>query len=301
MERFTYKPGKKDRELLFAILLYCVPTLALIAVFQLLPIYKALEYGFYKINLMSGRKTFVGLANYIAALHDQRFLGSLATTFRYFLMRVPIQVVAGFLLAVLIVKPRPWTAFMRTAILLPVVTSMVVATAILGLMMHPSNGLFNSILALFGFSPLRFLTSPDQALPSIVFITVWKNVGMTMLFFLAGMMAISPSLYEAADIDGASFWRKHVSVTIPLLRKTFAFVLTTTTIRAFQVFGPVLMATGGGPSDATRVVVMDIYENAFVFNQMGYASALSMILTAALIAVSLAQLRMTAGRKERAV
>lgn len=291
MDRYVFKPGGKDRGLLFAIILYLAPTLLLVAVFQLLPIIQALFYSFQKINLMSGKRVFVGARNYLAMARDMRFLGSIATTLEYLAMRVPAQVALGFLLALLIAKPRRWTGFMRTILLLPVITSMVVVTSIMGLMMHPSNGLINSILSLFGAPALGFVTDPDQALASIAFITVWKNVGLTMLFFLAGLMAIPPSLYEAAMIDGASAMQKIRYVTIPLLAKTFSFVLMTTTINAFQVFSPVLLMTNGGPSDSTRVVVMDIYENAFVYNQMGYASAQSIILAMILIAVSVFQMK----------
>jgi len=297
MDRYQYKPGRKDLDLLFAILLYVVPTMVLVFLFQLLPIYKAFEYSFQKINLMSGAKTFVGMKNYLAAFQDERFLTSMVTTIRYFLMRVPIQVIVGFLLALLIYKPQRWTGFLRTVILLPVVTSMVVVTAILGLMMHPSNGLFNSILQMVGIPSLGFLTVSSQALESIVFITVWKNTGLTMLFFLAGLMAISPTLYEASQIDGASALQKHWYLTIPMLKKTFAFILITTPIHSFQVFGPILMTTNGGPLNATRVIVMDIYENAFVFNQMGYASALSVILALILIVISLLQMRVSKSEK----
>jgi ABC-type sugar transport system permease subunit len=250
-----------------------------------------------KINLMSGSKSFVGLKNYTQAFVDERFLSSLLTTVRYFLMRVPLQVLCGFLLSLLFFHPRKWTPLFRTLALLPVITSMVVVTSILGLMMHPSNGLFNSIIRLFGLPAQGFLTDPNQALVSIVFITVWKNVGMTMLFFLAGLMAISPNLYEAAMIDGCSSFQKHWYVTIPMLKKTFLFVLITTTIRSFQVFGPILMTTNGGPLHATRVVVLDIYENAFVFNQLGYASTQSIILSAILIGISLLQMHFSENRK----
>jgi len=241
------------------------------------------------VNLMAGTKTFIGSANYLKTFTDERFLHSIVITIQYFLIRVPSQVLIGFLLSLLIYTPRKWTGFIRTVILMPVVTSMVVVTAILGLMMHPSNGLINSFLSVIGLPMQGFLTDPKQALVAVAMITVWKNVGMTMLFFLAGLMAISPTLYEAAIIDGASGLQKHWYVTIPLLAKTFAFVLITTTIRSFQVFGPILMTTNGGPMDATRVVVLDIYENAFVFNQLGYASAQSVLLALLLIAISLLQ------------
>lgn len=298
MERYIYKRGSKQWDLLAAILINLLPTLLLTIVFQLIPILIAGWYSFLKVNLMAGTKQFIGLANYIKAATDPRFLHSMATTVEYFLLRVPMQVFLGFLLSLLIYQPKRWTGLLRTIILLPVVTSMVVVTSILALMMHPSNGLINSMLVMVGLPAQGFLTDPNQALFSIVLITVWKNVGMTMLFFLAGLMAISPTLYEAAQIDGATGLQKHWYVTIPMLKKTFIFVLITTTIRSFQVFGPILMTTNGGPLNSTRVVVMEIYENAFVFNQLGYASTQSVLLALFLIAISVLQSKLS-GRKGR--
>lgn len=298
MERYVYKRGGKQHDLLAAILINLLPTLLLTLVFQLVPILIAGWYSFLKVNLMAGTKQFIGLDNYIKAATDPKFLQSMATTVEYFLLRVPLQVLLGFLLSLLIYQPRRWTGVLRTIILLPVVTSMVVVTSILALMMHPSNGLINSMLIMAGFPAQGFLTDPRQALFSIVLITVWKNVGMTMLFFLAGLMAISPTLYEAAEIDGATALQKHWHVTIPMLKNTFIFVLITTTIRSFQVFGPILMTTNGGPLNSTRVVVMEIYENAFVFNQLGYASTQSVLLALLLIVISLLQSKLS-GRKSR--
>ncbi|MDX9985014.1 sugar ABC transporter permease [Sphaerochaeta sp.] len=298
MERYVYKRGGKQHDLLAAILINLLPTLLLTLVFQLVPILIAGWYSFLKVNLMAGSKQFIGLDNYIKAATDPKFLQSMATTVEYFLLRVPLQVLLGFLLSLLIYQPRRWTGVLRTIILLPVVTSMVVVTSILALMMHPSNGLINSMLIMAGLPAQGFLTDPRQALFSIVLITVWKNVGMTMLFFLAGLMAISPTLYEAAEIDGATALQKHWHVTIPMLKNTFIFVLITTTIRSFQVFGPILMTTNGGPLNSTRVVVMEIYENAFVFNQLGYASTQSVLLALLLIVISLLQSKLS-GRKSR--
>ncbi len=299
MERYIYRRGGKQKDLLTAILIYTLPTILLTLVFQLIPIVIACVYSFMKINLMAGTKTFLGLDNYYRIINDSRFLHSMVTTLYYFLLRVPMQLVFGFFLALVIYQPRRWTGLLRTIILLPVITSMVVVTSILALMMHPSNGLINSLLATIGIPAQGFLTDPKQALFSIVLITVWKNVGMTMLFFLAGMMAISPTLYEAAAIDGTSSLQKHWYVTIPLLRNTFIFVLITTTIRSFQVFGPILMTTNGGPLQSTRVVVMDIYENAFVFNQLGYASTQSVLLAIFLILISIIQMKLSNSEKGR--
>ncbi len=286
MKKITYIPGSGQRELLVTILLFTIPTLLLLIVFQLVPIIKAVQYSLYSYNLISGKKVFLGLKNYVNAFKDQQFLHSLKVTVNYFLLRVPLQLIFGFLLALLLVRKHKWTDAFRTFILLPVVTSMVVITTILGLMMHPTNGLFNAMLQLVGIPHQPFLTSPGQALYSIVGITVWKNVGLTMLFFLAGMFAIPASYYEAATIDGASYLQQQIYITLPLIKRTIVFLLMTISIRAFQVFGPILLTTGGGPVDSTRVVVMHIYEYAFTFNRMGYASAMSVILALILIVVT---------------
>lgn len=289
MVRYKLRVVKKDQDILKAILLYGIPGIILLIVFQILPIITAFEYSFFKINLMNGTKQFLGLKNYVDAFSDKEFLHSLFVTFKYFLMRVPLQIIIGFLLALLISKPHRWTGLMRTIILIPVITSMVVITSIFGLMFHPSNGLVNSFLAFFEIPAQGFFTSSSQALPTVAFLTIWKNSGLTMLFFLAGLMAISDSLYEAADIDGANAWQKMIGITVPMLKPTFAFVFLTTTIHSFQVFGPVLLTTGGGPSGATDVVVMNIYTNAFTYNQVGYASTESVILAVILILISLVQ------------
>lgn len=289
MERYHFRSLKKDKDIATALLLYLVPGLILAFLFQLLPIVMALVYSFQKVNLMNNTKRWVGLANYATVLHDKEFLDSIIITIKYWCMRVPIQIIAGFFLALLIAKPRKWTGAIRTIILVPVVTSMVVATSILGLMFHPSNGLINAILGMFHIPPQGFLTDPHQALWTIALITIWKNCGMTMLFFLAGLMSISGSLYEAADIDGANGLQKTSFITVPMLKSTFTFVFLLTTIHSFQVFGPVLLTTGGGPAGATRVIVMNIYDEAFNYNQIGISSAESVLLAFILILISVAQ------------
>lgn len=283
------KSVKKDRDILKALLIYGIPGLVLLVLFQILPIFTAFKYSFFKINLMNGTRKFIGLKNYIGIFKDAEFINSLGVTFRYFLMRVPLQMISGLLLAILIVHPHKWTKTMRMIILIPVITSMVVITSLFGLMFHPTNGLINSILSLFGIEAQGFFTSKEQALWTVSFMTIWKNSGLTMLFFLAGLLTIPDTVYEAADIDGASGFRKLIYITVPMLKPTFAFVFLTTTIHAFQVFGPILLTTGGGPSGATDVVVMNIYTNAFTYNNMGYASAESVILAIILIAISLVQ------------
>ena len=289
MEKYELKSFRKDKDIVLAIALFLVPGLVLMVLFQLLPIFTAFDYSFFKINLMNNTRTFVGMKNFKRAFADVEFLSSLWITCKYFLMRVPMQMFFGFLLSLLIVNKTRYTSFLRTVILVPVITSMVVATAIIGLMFHPSNGLVNALLAMVRIPAQGFLTDANQALWTIAAITIWKNVGLTMLFFLAGLLSVPASIYEAASLDGVTGFQKHWYVTIPMIRSTIAFIFLTTTIRSFQVFGPVLLTTNGGPAGSTSVVVMHIYENAFTYNQIGYASALSILLATILIAISIIQ------------
>lgn len=297
MARYRLRSIRKDRDIALTLLVYGLPGLLLMAIFQLMPIITAFFYSFFNVNLMRGTMKFIGLRNFIDAFTDPEFLNSMWVTFKYFVMRVPLQMLCGFLLALMIFRDHSWNPIMRTIILVPVVSSMVAVTSIFSLMMHPTNGLLNALLGMFGIPPQGFLTDPGQALWAIDFITVWKNSGQTMLFFLAGMMTISQDIYEAADIDGASPLQKLFRITIPLLKATFAFVFLTTTIHAFQVFGPILLTTGGGPSGATKVVVMYIYDNAFTYNQVGYASTLSILLAMLLIMISLIQRKVKGGEE----
>jgi ABC-type sugar transport system permease subunit len=163
-------------------------------------------------------------------------------------------------------------------------------------MYHPTSGLFNSILNSFGLPAQDFLTSKTQALPSIVAITIWKDAGLTMLFYLAGLMGISETYYEAAKIDGANAWQQFWHITLPSLRGTTLFVLVTSTVAAFKVFVPVFMTTGGGPLNSTKVILVSIYEAAFRFNQLGYAAAISVVLALILVVVSVFQFILTRER-----
>ena len=220
-------------------------------------------------------------------------MNSFKTTFKFFFLNVPVQMAIGLGLALLVRWPGKGVGLMRTIILLPTVTSMVVVSTLWGTLFHPNFGLINSILQSVGLPPQLFLVSPTQALPSVAVITIWKGVGVTMLFYLAGMMAIPNELYEAAKIDGANSWQLLRFITIPQLQRTTIFILMTTTIASFKVFVPVKILTGGGPFHATRVIVLYIFQLAFVFNRLGYAAAVSVILALILLAIALIQRRIS--------
>ena len=280
-----------------AALLLSLPAILGIVLFYYLPIIQAVRYSFYNYNLIADTFTWLGADNYTRMLTDKLVQKSFTVTGLYFILKVPLLMASGLGLAILVRHAWRGVGAMRTIILLPTVTSMVVVTVVWGFMYHPTSGLINSMLNSVGLPSQDFLTSPTQALPSIVALTIWKDVGLVMLFYLAGLMGISETLYEAARIDGANGWQQFRHITFPSLRGTHIFVLVTSTVAAFKVFVPVFMTTQGGPVNSTKVILVSIYDYAFRFNQMGYAAAISVILALILLVVSLFQFVLTRERK----
>jgi len=276
-----------------AAFLLSLPALIGLILFHYWPIYEMVRLSLLDYKIFTGEFSWKGVDNYVLAADDPILVDSLWVTATYFLLRVPLQMALALGLALFVVRPGRGVAWIRTIILLPAVTSMVVVSTVWGIMFHPDQGLVNGLLELLHLPPQPFLASASQALPAIAFITIWKEVGVSMLFFMAGLLTISRSYYEAAEVDGASVWQSFRNITLPLLKPTTAFVLITTTIAAFKVFVPVQILTGGGPSGSTRVIVLYIFELAFRFNRLGYAATVSVILAVILLAFSILQLRVT--------
>jgi len=280
-----------DREKRWAILFLSLPALAGLLLFRFWPLLEAAWLGFHDYSLLSGSREWIGLGNYGRALNDTLFQSTLRTTALFFILKVPLQIVLGLGLALLVKRPGVRSSLLRTVVLIPTITTLIVVTTVWSMMYHPSIGLFNSFLQTFSLESQPFLKSAGQALPAITIMTIWRDVGFTMLFFLAGLLGIPSEYYEASVVDGANKWQQFFYITVPLLKRTTIFVILTETISAFKVFTPILIMTKGGPSNATRVIALFIYENAFNFNKMGYASALSVILFFLLLIISLVQLR----------
>ncbi len=276
-----------------AAFLLSLPALVGLLLFHYLPIADTFRLSFTDYKVFTGEFTFTGLKNYDIALNDPILFLSLRNTAVFFLIKVPLQMALGLCLALLISKPGRDSTLLRTLILFPTVTSMVVASIVWGMMFHSDIGIVNGILEAFGLPQQGFLRDRYQALPVLAMITIWKEVGLSMIFYLAGLLAIPTAYYEAARIDGAGRWELFRYITLPLLNRTHVFVLVTSTIAAFKVFVPVEVLTDGGPSNATRVIVHYIFHLAFRFNRFSYATALSVILAILLIAISIFQLRIT--------
>ena len=273
---------------------FLAPALVVLLVFRLWPIVEAFRVSLTDLNITSGVQHPIGAANYVRAVTaDESFRESLVVTFEYVLLRVPVQTVLGLALALLVQRPGRVVALVRGALFLPVVTSLVIASAIWSQIYHPTNGLLNSILGSVGVSPQFFLGTVSQALPAITAVTVWKEVGFTIIIFLAGLHAIPPEFYDAARTDGAEGWQLFRHITLPLLRRTMAFVVVVTTIFSFQVYTPIYIMTKGGPVDSTKVIVYYMWERAFAFLEAGYASALAMMFLVLVLAVAAVQLWLT--------
>ena len=291
MTRFSFNSARAQRYR--AAFLLSLPALIGLYLFHYLPIAETFRLSFTDYKVFTGEFIWRGLKNYEIAASDPILFESLGNTALFLILKVPAQMLLGLCLAMLIRKPGRDSTLMRTLILFPTVTSMVVASIVWGMMLHSDIGMVNSLLEAFGLPRQGFLRDRYQALPLLALITIWKEVGLSMIFYLAGLLAIPAEYYEAARIDGANPRQLFRHITLPLLNRTHIFVLVTGTIAAFKVFVPVEVLTDGGPSNATRVIVHYIFHLAFRFNRFSYATALSVILAVLLIAISIFQLRLS--------
>lgn len=269
---------------------FLAPALVLLGISVLIPAALALLMSFSQTGLdVSEPLRFVGLANIRRLLADPMFARVSTTTFLYLVGVVPPIVLGALALAVLVNRQLPGMHWFRGAFYTPVLVSIVVA-AIAFRWLYAENGLVNGWLAaLLGdrFSPIGFLTSPLLALPSVMLVTLWKGLGYYMVIFLAGLQGISPDLYEAAALDGSEGWRKHLDITLPLLRPYLTLVAVISAIAATKVFEEVFLMTQGGPADATRTIVYYVYDQAFAELEISYACTVGLALFLAVLLLSL--------------
>jgi multiple sugar transport system permease protein len=271
--------------------LFILPATLGVVIFYILPIFQAFRISFLQFTLLAPDAPFVGLDNYRAIWSDRMFFRSMTNTVTYMAMVVTFQTMAALGLALLVKQRVKGLSFFRTAYFLPVVTSLVVVSTVWSLI-YNSNGLLNSLLLSLGMEPQPFLNSARQALPSIAFMSIWKDVGFPMLILLGGLQTIPPELYEAAQIDGANRIQSFFRITLPLLKRVMLFVVVVTTIDAFKVFTPVYLMTDGGPANSTIVIVFHIFRTAFRYFNMGYAAAMSFVLLLLVLVVTSIQFRL---------
>ncbi len=269
--------------------LMVLPALLGFVVFFAWPALRALEISFTEWNLLRPPRD-VGWANYARLWDDAAFWRGLELAGWYALMNIPLQTALGLGLAVAMDRLTR-SLFVKSVVLLPYLLSNVLVALVWLWMLDPVLGAVNHVLAALGGERQAFFGSPDQALASVAAVNIWRHMGLVALLFLAGLQNIPRSLYEAAALEGAGEWQTFRRVTLPLLRPVLVFVLVTSVTGSFQVFDTVVVTTKGGPEDATKLIVPYIVQNAFGYLKMGYASAMSMVLCAVMVAYTVMQMR----------
>ncbi len=265
---------------------FLFPSLLGLLVFLLLPVIAVAVLSFFDWGLISDPR-FIGLQNYVKLMQSPTVHQSLLVTAYFVLLNIPLQTVLALLFALFMNKRLPGIGTFRTLFAVPWMATPVVMGIVWQWIFDPQYGALNNFLALFGIHELAWLTSQQLALPAIAIVTIWGNVGYTMLFFLAGLQGIPEYLYEAAYMDGANPVQIFFRITLPLLNPVMFFVLVTDLISSFQLFDTIYAMTKGGPTGATNVLNYYIFQEAFQFFHAGYASALSMLLFAILMLATL--------------
>jgi multiple sugar transport system permease protein len=270
--------------------LFIAPNLALFSVFVFFPLLYAVYVSTREWSLIDTPR-YVGADNYLRLASDPLFWQSLRNTVVYSLATVPTSLAIGLILALALNRDLLARSFLRSLYFLPVVISSVATAVIAAWMFDDNYGVINMLLRKLGMGPVAFLSSPRWALLSLVMATLWVRVGFCMVVYLAALQSISPTYHDAAKVDGASRLQRFRHITWPLLRPATFLLLILNVIYSFQVFDLIFVMTGGGPGFSTTMVVQYIYQAAFVSSEMGYASAMGLVLFAMILGFTLLQWR----------
>ncbi|MCS6827034.1 MAG: sugar ABC transporter permease [Caldilinea sp.] len=283
------RPQRRFHPEAFTAFLFILPSLIGFTVFYAAPAVRGLWISFTNWDLLRPPQ-FVGLSNYVRLFQDGEFWNALGVTVYYVLLNIPLQTLLAIIIAVMMHRLTQ-SMLIRGLIILPWLMPPVVVGLIWLWLLDPNLGIVNIALKAMGLPMIAFLGLPQWAMPSIAMINIWQYVGYTALLIFAGLQSIPGSVYEAASIDGASETQMFWKVTIPLLRPVLVFVIVTSVIGSFQIFDTIAITTKGGPVNATKVLNWYIYEQAFSRFNMGYATAISIVLFLILIFVSMIQMR----------
>lgn len=256
--------------------LFLTPWIAGVAIWIVIPIISSFVLSFTKYEILTPAK-FVGFSNYQKLMHNPEFWQSLKVTVYYTSGAVPLNLICGLLLALLLNQKIKALSIIRTIYYMPAVISGVAVSILWIWIFNPEIGILNAILASFGIKGLGWVTSQTWVIPAFIIMSLWA-VGGSMLLYLAGLQGIPTQLYEAAEIDGATAWHKFWKITLPMMTPVIFFNLIMGIIGSFQSFTYAFVMTEGGPADASLFYVLNLYNNAFLYFKMGYASALAWIL-----------------------
>lgn len=272
-------------------LLFLSPTVIIFATFILFPVIFSFYLSFQQWNMFSSEATYIGLENYSRLLQSEEFWSVLKNTAIFTFGTVPLNMIVSLLIASALHKKIKGKKFLRTAFFAPVIISPVAAAVIWRWIYDPNYGLLNYGISFFGIDAINWLNDPTAAMFALIIMATWKTFGINMVLFSAGLQGIPDTYYEAADIDGAGKWAKFWKITVPMLSPTTFFIMIMSMISSFQVFDLVYVLTSGGPLGSTKVLVFYVYEYAFKYFEMGFASAAAYILFVVLILLTILQVR----------
>ena len=266
--------------------LFLLPAGIVLLIFFFIPFFQTIGLSFLDYSNNIYHASFAGLQNYVAILHNPVFYKVMLNTIIYLVVAVPVLAIIPLFLAILINQKIKGITLYKILIYLPVIVSIVVA-AIAFKWLYAEQGILNYLLNVFHIHSIGWLTDPKYAIYSVIIVTIWKGIGYYMIIYLAALMSVPKELYEACDIDGAGFFTKHLTVTIPHIMPTIALVTTISSISAMKIFAEIYVMTKGGPLNSTKTIVYYIYEKAFENLDLGYASAMAVILLVIVMAFSL--------------
>ena len=268
---------------------FILPNFLGFGLLTLVPVVTLFYMAFTNWNIF-GQAQFVGLANFERLIGDATFRVSVLNTVVYAGLHIPLTIVISLALALLLNSKIRGVAFFRTAAFFPYITSIVAIAVVWNLLFSPDYGPVNEMLRAIGIAdPPGWLTSSEWAMPAVVIVGTWRDMGYYMVLFLAGLQTVPSELHEAARVDGANAMQRFWSVTLPCLRPTMFFVTVILTINSLKIFDLILVMTEGGPGTSTLVLSQFIYRKGFEENQFGYASAASIVLFLMCIAVTVVQ------------
>ena len=277
--------------------LFLLPALLVLGAFFLYPLIRTIYLSFTAGSLV-GEREWIGIDNYRELWHSEEFRHSLRITVYYVGGVTLISIPLGFVLAVLLDRVRYLSNFFRAVFFLPVVVSTVVASIVFVSVVHPLGGVMQILPLPFGLDSTNWYQSKDHVIPGLILFTVWKQVGVYTVILLAGLANQPPELHEAARVDGAGSLQTLRYITIPLLKPLFLFCVAVSIIYGFQSFAIIFVATGGGPANSSQIIPLLIYDSAFRFGRMGYASAMAVTLFVIVGILTYVQFRLLSGDSE---
>jgi multiple sugar transport system permease protein len=271
-------------------ILFMLPSFAILGTFVLYPIVQSFIYSFQDVTI-GGPANWIGLQNYVTLFKDPQFWNALGITLEFTVASVVVLIVVGFIMAVLLQGESLANRIVRSVFFFPTIVSLVTIGLVWKFLLDPSIGFVGGIFDLLGLPPVAWLTSTTLALPTVIFVNIWKNLGFAMILLVAGLKGVPQERYEAASLDGAKRLQVIRYVTLPGIRPTLLFATLILTLQSLQVFDLVFVMTDGGPIFTTDTLVNLLYRNAFVNYETGYASAISFVLFLIIVIISALQLR----------